>query len=224
MKRFSMLLIGLFILMAIHNQAIAQTTDILRVSGIVKYEDGTQVGGAEVLVKNETKKKELSTSTEAKGKYSVLFFEPGGIVAEVGDKMSITATTADGLKGNARYTLTAGNIDATKIIMPDITIPKVKSCLEDINGDGFIDIQDLVLVGKCFGTTVADGNCKQSDVNGDGNIDILDLVLVGKCFGQTCQECQLASVTIQPLVLYRYTRYLNRFFFEQLRQRGVNFW
>jgi len=194
MKRFIVLLIGLFILTAIHNQVIAQTTDTLRVNGIVKYEDGTPIEGVEVLVRNETKQKELSASTDAEGKYSVLFFEPGGIVAEAEDKINVTATTPDGLEKNVSYTLTTNDIDATKVRMPDITITPVEICPEDVNGDGFIDIQDLILVGKCLGSTVADGDCTHSDVTGDGNINIFDLVRVGRCFGQTCQECQTASL------------------------------
>jgi outer membrane protein assembly factor BamB len=49
----------------------------------------------------------------------------------------------------------------------------------DVNGDGVVDILDLVLVGKNYGSSGPEG-----DVNGDGKVDILDLVLVGKHYGE----------------------------------------
>jgi YVTN family beta-propeller protein len=45
----------------------------------------------------------------------------------------------------------------------------------DVNGDGRVDIFDLVLVGNSFGLT---GAGIPSDVNGDGIVNIFDLVLV----------------------------------------------
>jgi len=50
----------------------------------------------------------------------------------------------------------------------------------DVNNDNSVDITDLVLVGKNFGTS-----SKIGDVNDDGRVDISDLVLVGKHFGET---------------------------------------
>ena len=50
---------------------------------------------------------------------------------------------------------------------------------EDINGDGVINIQDLVLVASRFSQT-GENN---ADVNGDGVVNIQDLVLVAAAFG-----------------------------------------
>ncbi len=56
--------------------------------------------------------------------------------------------------------------------------------LEDVNKDGVVNIQDLVLVAAAFGNA-ADRNALQSpDVNRDGIINVLDLVRVGNSFGQ----------------------------------------
>ena len=47
----------------------------------------------------------------------------------------------------------------------------------DINGDGIVNILDLVMVANGFGTDAP-------DVNGDGVVNILDLVTVASAFGQ----------------------------------------
>lgn len=52
----------------------------------------------------------------------------------------------------------------------------------DVNGDGKVDISDLILVGRNFGKY---GEDIEGDVNGDGVVDISDLVLVGKHFGES---------------------------------------
>ena len=48
----------------------------------------------------------------------------------------------------------------------------------DINGDGVVNILDLILVAQNFGTT-------KSDINGDGTTNILDLILVAQHLGET---------------------------------------
>ena len=60
--------------------------------------------------------------------------------------------------------------------------------LEDVNKDGTVNIQDLVLVASAFGEPV-DRNAEQNpDVNRDGIINILDLVRVANRFDDTEQE------------------------------------
>ena len=57
--------------------------------------------------------------------------------------------------------------------------------LEDVNRDGTVNIQDLVLVATAFGQT-GDRNALQNpDVNRDGTINVLDLVRVSNSFGKT---------------------------------------
>lgn len=55
---------------------------------------------------------------------------------------------------------------------------------EDVNVDGIVNVQDLVLVASAFG-----GDTDQNtDVNSDEKIDILDLVRVAGQFGETAKE------------------------------------
>ena len=57
----------------------------------------------------------------------------------------------------------------------------------DINGDGVVNILDLILVAQNFGTT-------KSDINGDGTTNILDLILVAQHLGETSTAAAPASL------------------------------
>jgi len=65
----------------------------------------------------------------------------------------------------------------------------------DINGDGIVNIQDIVIAALAFGSEAVDdpntpwnetGNWNpDADLNSDGIIDICDLVIIGVNFGKT---------------------------------------
>ena len=56
---------------------------------------------------------------------------------------------------------------------------------EDLNLDGLINIKDIALVGKAFGSYTGDQRWNPiADVNKDGNINILDLALIARNFGK----------------------------------------
>ena len=63
-------------------------------------------------------------------------------------------------------------------ILPDldgeIYLKKITSPT-DVNGDGVVNILDLVAVANAFGKDVP-------DVNGDGTVNVLDLVAVANAF------------------------------------------
>ncbi|RKU27715.1 hypothetical protein C6497_10860 [Candidatus Poribacteria bacterium] len=59
-----------------------------------------------------------------------------------------------------------------------------ENLLTDVNGDGKVNILDLVNVASNFGEPISDENAA-ADVNGDGEINILDLVLIAKDFGKS---------------------------------------
>lgn len=54
----------------------------------------------------------------------------------------------------------------------------------DVNGDGRVDLKDIALVARHFGSTPGqptwDARC---DLNGDGQINMLDLAILARHFG-----------------------------------------
>lgn len=59
-----------------------------------------------------------------------------------------------------------------------------EDCSEDVNGDGVINVIDLVLVITNFGSTNPDPPA--ADVNGDGIVNVVDLLAVLTNFGFLC--------------------------------------
>lgn len=54
----------------------------------------------------------------------------------------------------------------------------------DINGDGKVDSEDLIIFAQAFGTSLGDSNYNEKcDLNGDGKIDAEDLLLLAQNFG-----------------------------------------
>jgi hypothetical protein len=63
---------------------------------------------------------------------------------------------------------------------------KVK-ILGDINGDGYVNIKDAVILGVAFGAKLDDPNWNpQADLNQDGYVNIKDAVTLGRNFNASC--------------------------------------
>ena len=75
---------------------------------------------------------------------------------------------------------------------------------EDVNGDGIVNIQDLVIVAAAFGKTGEN----DADVNADGTVNIQDLVIVAAAFGEVAAA---PSVIRQQAVVH-------------LTQEDVQYW
>ena len=58
-------------------------------------------------------------------------------------------------------------------------------CPEDINGDGTVNVLDLVDLLLCFGLPAVPG-CEMEDVTGDGSVNVLDLIDLLLLFGTDC--------------------------------------
>ena len=72
--------------------------------------------------------------------------------------------------------------------------------LEDVNKDGVVNVQDLVLVAAAFGQLRDRTATQDPDVNRDGIVNVLDLVRVSNSFGQTIPEENSAYHDIQEYV------------------------
>ena len=75
-------------------------------------------------------------------------------------------------------TLASGSGDGT-VLLWDIAPPEPPRLVADVNADGTINIQDLVLIAANFGETGEN----PADVNGDGTVNIQDLVQVAAQLG-----------------------------------------
>ncbi len=55
----------------------------------------------------------------------------------------------------------------------------------DINGDGKVDIFDVIALGRSFGTAISNPNWNpNADLNADGTVDLLDAVILASNFGK----------------------------------------
>ena len=77
----------------------------------------------------------------------------------------------------------------------------------DINNDGVVDIQDLVLVSNSFGEKVPEHS--KVDVNKDGHVNILDLMLVAAHFGGSSNAAASSkSIPFPPQYVNRVEKWL----------------
>ena len=76
-------------------------------------------------------------------------------------------------------TIASGSVDGTVLLwaFPDVMI--ATAVLGDLNGDGMVNIQDIMLIAASFGAS--DEN--DADLNGDGVVNIQDLVLIANALG-----------------------------------------
>ena len=111
---------------------------------------------------------ESSIELEAEASAEVTLVVKGDLLTEPGDyPITVTATSGTDSAMTAEVTMT------TTIEMPPTPW--------DVNDDGIVNIQDLVLVANEFGES---GENLKGDLNGDGTVNIQDLVIVASHFGE----------------------------------------
>jgi hypothetical protein len=89
-------------------------------------------------------------------------------------------------------TLASGSTDGT-VLLWKLTPPEPPKPTADVNGDGIVNIQDLVFVAANLGTTAQN----TADVNGDGVVNIQDLVQVAGALGNAAAAPSLHSQILQ---------------------------
>ena len=93
----------------------------------------------------------------------------------------------------------------------------------DVNGDGTVNIADLVLVASNLGKTGQNA----ADVNGDGQVNIADLVLVAGALGNTAAAPSLYSHALEMLTAVEVKQWLSAAqqldFTDTTSQRGIQF-
>ena len=127
-----------------------------------------------------------SVELEAGADVELTLTVAGDLLTEPGDydiSVSATSETDD--------TMTAEVTTTTTIEMPPPPPtpeePPPPPTPWDVNDDGVVNIQDLVLVAREFGQS---GEALKGDVNGDGTVNVLDLVLVSSRFGENTNADQ----------------------------------
>ena len=127
-----------------------------------------------------------------------------------------TLTLSDVLLTNS-----AGKAFVPKIDNAEIT--EASQLKGDINGDGIVNIQDLVLVAGRLGQSGANS----ADVNGDGIVNIQDLVLVASALGSGAAAPSVPSQSLEALTAadlklwLAQARHLN--LMDATSQRGIMF-
>ncbi len=100
---------------------------------------------------------------------------------------NVTRYSVNGLSPYTNYTfrVDAGNAAGNWASGPSRqAFPRL---IGDVNKDCTVDIADLVLVARSFGSSTGGSNFNNmADLNGDGVIDIADLAIVGSNFGSHC--------------------------------------
>ena len=136
-----------------------------------------------ILEKNLVKLNAASLAGESNGDGTL-----ATLTFEVVAAKTSTLTLSDVL-----LTDSAGETFVPKIENAEITeAPQLKG---DVNGDGIVNIQDLVLVAGKLGQAGTNG----TDVNGDGQINIQDLVLVAGALGTTAAAPSLNAQLLSTL-------------------------
>jgi len=144
--------------------------------------DNKLMGGIKVPGRNSGKLGSLNVSI--KGTANTTTTDDNGFFTLSGISPGTYTIRADGPNLLATEgTLTVGADGSAAVVLED-------ALSGDINEDTVCDITDFVLLKKCYGKDIEEGDCGQivsleaSDFNKDGVVDITDFVLMKKAFGK----------------------------------------
>ena len=141
----------------------------------------------------------LAEASNGNGTLATLTFEVVDFKASTLTISQIYLVDADGKRWEATTV-------AAKVTLPP---EPAEAIFGDINRDGVVNIQDLVIVG----TRLGQRGKNSADVNEDGLVDVVDIVLVAGAFGG-----EAAAPTLYPQALALITATKVQDWFTQARQ------
>ena len=160
--------------------------------------NGRNVAGYEVGVNFDTSA--LRYVSSANGSYlpTGAFFAPpkvsGGRVTVTGTSVAGVARASSGTLASITFRVVAvkkSTLRLTGVIVSDSNAKALNVSVKngivveggaswDTNGDGQVNVLDLVVVARSLGSRTA-----SADINGDGTVNVLDLVVVAQHLGET---------------------------------------
>ena len=165
---------GVSYTLTITNAGNTDDTIVLGSSAEVGIE-GSVLGSFKESIDQELAMAQLEIALAAGASVEVIFTAAGDFFTKPGEyEIKVTATSQ-------------GDSTKTAEITTKTTIESVPW---DVNADGTVNIQDLVLVANQFGES---GEGLAGDVNKDGQVNILDLVQVASYFGKSQAEIVQAN-------------------------------
>lgn len=109
----------------------------------------------------------------------------GGLINYAGDRLEIYFDPAYTVtQGGVIFGTTSPSPGCSGTVTPPEEDPP---CVGDINGDGFVDLNDLAIVLSSYGLAPGDnGYNPGADLNGNGVVDLDDLTIALSRFGTHC--------------------------------------
>ena len=174
---------------------------------------GEAVAGYQATVQFDTTALGYVSSTNGDYLLDVAFFVPPVVD---GNRVTLNATSLAGESSGdgtlATLTFEVVSVKASTLALSEVLLvnsagesfrPQVEEgqiteslqLTGDVNGDGMVNIQDLVLVAGRLGQSGANS----ADVNGDGTVNIQDLVLVAGALGNTSAAPSLHPHSLEIL-------------------------
>ena len=179
----------------------------------LKVANGENVAGYQATIQFDRTALLYASSANANYLPTGAFFVPPVVT---GNRVTVAATALDEVSNGdgilATITFEVVAVKASALTLFNVILsdsagkssrPRFKGALVvepprivgDVNRDGVVNIQDLVLVASRFGQT----GQNSADVNGDGVVDIVDLVKVAGAFGAEAAAPSVHSQTLAML-------------------------
>ena len=117
-----------------------------------------------------------------------LHLPSGSPCIDAADNTAVPAGITTDLDGKPRFVDDPDTPDTGNGAAPIVDMGAYElqpPCPQDINGDGVINVLDLIDLLLCFGLPAVPG-CKAEDINEDGTVNVLDLIELLLAFGTAC--------------------------------------